>query len=117
SLDVVDLLPGPIWHIIFRHLLQPPADPAQQQNQGDSMEEVSLRRAVSSLCDFVALQQQPDSTDPFEIEEENEYCPIMNPLSDRELYEENARRFGSSWRLLNCAMVNKRLLHHAVSFS
>ncbi|CAI7874091.1 unnamed protein product [Closterium sp. NIES-54] len=118
SVDVVDLLPGPIWHIIFCLLLLPPADPTHKQKLDASCEELSLRGAVSGLCDFVTLQQQqPDSPFSFEIEEDNEYCPTMNPVSYRELYEQNARRFGSSWRLLSCAMASKKLLRHVISFS
>ncbi|CAI5992740.1 unnamed protein product [Closterium sp. NIES-64] len=118
SVDVVDLLPGPIWHIIFRLLLLPPADPTHKQKLDASCEELSLRGVVSSLCDFIALQQQqPDSPFSFKIEEDDEYRPTMNPLSDRELYEQNAKRFGSSWHLLSRAMASKKLLRHIISFS
>ncbi|CAI5488011.1 unnamed protein product, partial [Closterium sp. Naga37s-1] len=117
SHDVVDLLPGHVWHIIFRCLLQPPADPAKQQQKQEysiSLEEASLRGELSSLCDFVALQQhQSDSPDTHEIEEDNE----ENPLSAREQHEKDSRRFGSSWHVLRFAMASKRLLHHVFSFS
>ncbi|CAI5986830.1 unnamed protein product [Closterium sp. NIES-64] len=92
SLDVVDLLPGPIWHIIFRHLLLPPTDSTELQNQGNSLAE--LQEGEGSISS--------DDT---------------SPLSASEQHEENARCFGSSWPLLRLAMASKRLLHHVISFS
>ncbi|CAI5483113.1 unnamed protein product [Closterium sp. Yama58-4] len=92
SLDVVDFLPGPIWHIIFRHLLLPPTDSTELQNQGNSLAELQEREGSISSVDT-----SPDSA------------------SDQ--HEENARCFGSSWPLLRCAMASKRLLHHVISFS
>ncbi|CAI5488012.1 unnamed protein product [Closterium sp. Naga37s-1] len=102
SVDVVDLLPGPIWHIIFCLLLLPPADSAQLQKQGSA---THLQNR-----DFLgALQQGAGSTS----------CATANQktASLREQHEKDMRRFGSSWPLLRCAMASKRLLHHIVSFS
>ncbi|CAI5488026.1 unnamed protein product [Closterium sp. Naga37s-1] len=91
GVDVVDLLPGPIWHIIFRHLLLPP--PANStQKRGNSLG---------------ALQQGARSTS----------FATTRPLSASEQHEENTRRFGSSWPLLRCAMSSKRLFEHVTSFS
>ncbi|CAI5503378.1 unnamed protein product [Closterium sp. Naga37s-1] len=92
SLDVVDLLPGPIWHIIFRHLLLPPTDSTELQNQGNSLAELQEREGSISSVD-------------------------TTPLSASKQHEENARCFGSSWPLLRLAMASKRLLHHVISFS
>ncbi|CAI5947744.1 unnamed protein product [Closterium sp. NIES-65] len=70
GVDVVDLLPGPIWHIIFRHLLK---------KRGDS---------------WGAWQWGGGS----------------------DSYEENSRRFGSSWPVLCCGMASTRLFRHVISF-
>ncbi|CAI5992718.1 unnamed protein product [Closterium sp. NIES-64] len=114
SLDVVDLLPGPIWHIIFRHLLLPPTDSAQEQKQDDSDEELSSRGAADSrLCELIGLHQRAD---PLEGAGSCSWLSTSQ-LSEREKHKEYARRFGPSWPLLRCAMASKRLLHHVMSLS
>ncbi|CAI5488032.1 unnamed protein product [Closterium sp. Naga37s-1] len=114
SLDVVDLLPGPIWHIIFRHLLPPPTDSAQEQKQDDSDEELSSRGAADSrLCELIGLHQRAD---PLEGAGSCSWLSTSQ-LSEREKHKEYARRFGPSWPLLRCAMASKRLLHHVMSLS
>ncbi|CAI7783223.1 unnamed protein product [Closterium sp. NIES-53] len=92
DLDVVDLLPDHIWHIIFRHLLQP-ANSAQLQNQENSLEEVSSGGADSSSCALVDL------------------------LTARVQHGENNKLYGSAWPLLCASVASKRLLHHVLSFS
>ncbi|CAI5992713.1 unnamed protein product [Closterium sp. NIES-64] len=93
SVDVVDLLPGPIWHIIFRLLLLPPLNSAQLQNQENSSEEVISQGAESSLSALVDL------------------------LTARVQHGENNKLYGSAWPLLCAAVASKRLLHHVLSFS
>ncbi|CAI5503389.1 unnamed protein product, partial [Closterium sp. Naga37s-1] len=103
DLDVVDLLPGPIWHIIFRLLLLPPATSSQLKKRGESSQEASSRGASSSLRNFV-----------------DEICgnkPACTQQVAREEHEKGIRRFGSSWPVLRCAMASKRLLYHVASFS
>ncbi|CAI5524143.1 unnamed protein product [Closterium sp. Naga37s-1] len=125
SVDVVDLLPGPIWHIIFRHLLLPPGSSAHLQKQDDPLKKLSSREAHSSLRDLVNLLtteasaqlQQRLSLSAFQWEEGSSSSATTRPLSACEQHEENARRFGSSWPLLRCAMASKRLFEHVISFS
>ncbi|CAI5986828.1 unnamed protein product [Closterium sp. NIES-64] len=93
SVDVVDLLPGPIWHIIFRHLLRPPLNSAQLHKQGNSSEGVSSQGADSSACPFVDL------------------------LTARVQHGENNKLYGPAWPLLCAAVASKRLLHYVLSFS
>ncbi|CAI5529998.1 unnamed protein product [Closterium sp. Naga37s-1] len=87
--DVVDLLPGPIWHIIFRHLLAHHSP----ENRGDSS--APSQQRAGSTSNATAL--------PF---------PAIT-----EQHAKALRRFGPSWPLLRYAVASKRLLLHAISFS
>ncbi|CAI5503376.1 unnamed protein product, partial [Closterium sp. Naga37s-1] len=116
SVDVVDVLPGPIWHIIFRLLLLPPANSSQLQKRGDSCEKSPSPAAYSNLCDLVDQLPARD-TDSLQNGAGSTSCAPSCPLSASEQHEENARRFGSSWPLLRCAMASKRLFELVTSFS
>ncbi|CAI5933124.1 unnamed protein product, partial [Closterium sp. NIES-64] len=84
--DVVDLLPGPIWHIVFCHVLlgEPP----------EGCRTSRLLRLLNRLKN--RLRNRGSSSE--------------------QQRAEALRTFGSSWPLLRCAMVCTRLLHHVASF-
>ncbi|CAI5524139.1 unnamed protein product [Closterium sp. Naga37s-1] len=89
SADVVDLLPGPIWHIIFRHLLAHHSPEKQGDSSGASQQEARSTSNATALP-FPAITDQ---------------------------HAKALRRFGPSWPLLRYAVASKRLLLHAISFS
>ncbi|CAI5503380.1 unnamed protein product [Closterium sp. Naga37s-1] len=88
-LDVADLLPGDIWHIIFRHLLAHHSPEKRSDTSGASQQRArNTSNATARLF--------PAST---------------------EQHAKALRRFGPSWPLLRYAVASKRLLLHAISFS
>ncbi|GJP44869.1 hypothetical protein CLOM_g4273 [Closterium sp. NIES-68] len=95
--DIIDILPAPVWHSIFRRLLLPPSHPdaravVARRNRGNS-------RASSS-------QQQRGAV------------VLASPESTAgEQHRSNAESYGASWALLCCALASRRLLLHVLSFS
>ncbi|CAI5947737.1 unnamed protein product, partial [Closterium sp. NIES-64] len=84
--DVVDLLPGPIWHIIFCHVLLGELHEGRRTSR--------LLRLLNRLKN--KLRNRGSSSE--------------------QQHAEASRTFGSCWPLLRCAMVCKRLLYLVASF-
>ncbi|CAI5933120.1 unnamed protein product [Closterium sp. NIES-64] len=137
--DVVDLLPGPIWHIIFRHLLLGSASGASQEGGAGSSSGASLlsrlKKKLQSLGNSSgASQEGAGSTSPgatgsgllsrLKTKLQNwgnsSGASQQGGAGDASITEEQhaeaLRTFGSCWPLLRCAMVCKRLLRHVASF-
>ncbi|CAI5483114.1 unnamed protein product [Closterium sp. Yama58-4] len=125
--DVVDLLPGPIWHIIFRHLLLGSSSGASQEGGAGSASGASLLSRLKKKLQRVgnssgASQEGAGSTSPGATGSgllSRLIKKLQNWGNSSGASQEGGAgdaSFGSCWPLLRCAMVCKRLLHHVASF-
>ncbi|CAI5947710.1 unnamed protein product [Closterium sp. NIES-65] len=125
--DVVDLLSGPIWHIIFRHLLLGSSSGAPQEGGAGSASGASLlsrlKKNLQSLGNSSgASQEGAGSTSPGATGSgllSRLKKKLQNWGNSSGASQEGGAGdacFGSCWPLLRCAMVCKRLLHHVASF-
>ncbi|CAI5483122.1 unnamed protein product [Closterium sp. Yama58-4] len=118
--NVADLLPGPIWHIIFCHVLLGPSHEGRRTSRFVRL----LNRLKNKLQNRSnhpgASQQEAGSTSG--ATGSGLLSRLKNKLqnwgnSSEKQQAEALRTFGSCWPLLRCAMVCKRLLYHVASFS
>ncbi|CAI5932970.1 unnamed protein product [Closterium sp. NIES-64] len=125
--DVVDLVPGPIWHIIFRHLLLGSSSGASQEEGAGSASGASLfsrlKKKLQSLGNSSgASQEGAGSTSPGATGSgllSRLKKKLQNWGNSSGASQEGGAGdacFGSCWPLLRCAMVCKRLLYHVASF-